>query len=236
MIRALEQINLLSTKMLALDDDAREGFGSVLSEVALNARHQQDGPQPSQQALVVEMIRRSLRWWREVGHDRHYSQRCTARVVRCLRAAHEDERWWLDEDEHDEPLQEAFNVLYELLGILADMPDIQQDFLCSRIECIGRDFQHGHGPGEGDYLDLSLLWGTFDAHSYDDLVYGLLAWCHESDNYRNVSEVCGWLFGCLPDTPQVRQILEQGIADANKSERLRERFNWIYSRQFNRNI
>ena len=215
--------------MLALDDDAREGFGSVLSDIAVEARHQHGAPQPNQRALVVEKIRRSLRWWREVGHDRHYSQRCTAQVERCLQAA-------LGEHGDDELLKETFKVLYDVLGMVEGMPDIQQEFLCSRIESIVRDFQHrhGHGPGEGDNLDLDALWVTFDVHSYSDFVYRLLSWCYESDNYHDVSEVCGWLFGCLPDTEQVRRILQQGIANISKSERLRERFEWIYSRQFNR--
>ena len=225
---ALQQINLLYESMLALDDDAREGFGSALSEIAIDVRHQHRAPQPNPQGFVIEKLNRSLEWWRQVGHDRHYSQRCTAQVERCLQAA-------LGVGGDDGLLSNSINILYAILENLAAMPDDQKEFLGSRIESIGRDFQHRQELGDGDHIDLHALWIAFDAHDYPDFVFQLLFWCYEGDDYHVVSEVCGWLFGCLPATPEVEQMLQTGISDATKSERLRERFEWIYTRQFNRN-
>ncbi|NBO66780.1 MAG: hypothetical protein EBU88_18375 [Acidobacteria bacterium] len=228
MEQALYQINQLSESIRALDDDAREGFGSALSDIAITARHQHRPVQPNQRALVIEQIRHSLRWWLDVGDDRHYSQRCTAQVQRCLQAA-------LGAGENDHLLKGSFDILYAILEHLAAMPDDQREFLSSRIESIGRDFQHRHGPGDWDGINLHTLWSEFGVNNYPDFVCKLLSWCYEGDDYQVVSEICGWLFGCLPATQEVEQILQTGISDITKSERLRERFEWIYTRQFNRN-
>ena len=205
----------------------REGFASELRSIAIEASHSYRRDDTHARSLVIDCIRRSLRWWREVGHDRHYSEHCTAQVVKCLQAAERT-------PDANEALATTYDVLIELLEHIFNLPTDEKCFLTSYIESMANDCRHAVSLRNDNALNLLSLWEQFQANSYPEFVHRLLVWCYDNDNYHHVSDACGWLFGSLPVTNEIRQILEKGIGDCSKSERLRERFQWIYSRHFNR--
>jgi len=223
----LQLINILSQRIIELDGNMREGFASELRSIAIEASHSYRRDDTHARSLVIDCIRRSLRWWREVGHDRHYSEHCTAQVVKCLQAAERT-------PDANEALATTYDVLIELLEHIFNLPTDEKCFLTSYIESMANDCRHAVSLRNDNALNLLSLWEQFQANSYPEFVHRLLVWCYDNDNYHHVSDACGWLFGSLPVTNEIRQILEKGIGDCSKSERLRERFQWIYSRHFNR--
>lgn len=221
----LELLQDLSQRISLLDPGAAEGFGEQLHTIAIEARHPHNHGELDARNLVVNCVQRSLQWWHEVGHDRHYSQRCTAQVEQFLQAANGPAG-------ANVALAEAFDALVTLLSRIFDLPDNEREFLASHIESMGNDIRHRNGHGDNDSMNLLVLWNQFCSTSYSEFVQHLLTWTYDNDDYQTVSHVCGCLYGQLPETEAVKNILLKGIWDVQKSKRLRERFFWCFNHHF----
>jgi len=224
----LKLLHELSNKIATINEQFAEGFGSELVEIANEARHPHwhgEVGAVGARGLVIDCIQRSLAWWREVGNDRHYSQRCTAQVEECFQAAN-------GAAGANVALKEAFDALVTFLSRTFDLSDNERGFLAEHIKSMGNDIHHRNRHGDNESIDLLVLWNQFGSTSYSDFVLHLLTWTYDNDDYQKVSYVCGCLFGHFPETDSVKKILLKGIWDVQKSNRIRERFFWCFNHHF----
>ena len=70
------------------------------------------------------------------------------------------------------------------------------------------------------------------ASCYEQFVVNALQTTYESDEYNHISDVCGALYGSCPKREEIKAILLKGFLDTKKSNRLRERFFWVFNYTF----
>ena len=128
----------------------------------------------------------------------------------------------------------TFKRMEELFNSIQSLPDLERRFICEYIEDACRDLGHGHT--NGDHLNLQTFWQQNQVRSFEELAKSLLEWVYNNDNYHDVSKVTGLLYGSLPKTIDCEKILLKGVLNPNKSNRLRERFFWVFNYNFKESV
>lgn len=123
------------------------------------------------------------------------------------------------------------NALDELYSAIASLSDDAAKFFGSCIEDASRELRHRHCDPENPFWIVD-IYRKRGASSFEELALQALQEAYDLDNHRLVSDVCGSLYGTAPKTGAVRQILRRGILDSTKSNRLRERFFWVFNYGF----
>jgi hypothetical protein len=129
-------------------------------------------------------------------------------------------------------MRDTLHKIEEMLQAISQLQEDEVEFFSSYLQHAShelRHFQYGHIQ---ERLKLGELWDQFRSTSYPEFVQDLLSWCYLNDDYNSVSHVCGLLYGPLPETEEIEQILLKGIWDRQKSNRLRERFFWCFNYHF----
>lgn len=228
MRNALIKVEELRKIISSLPGDEIDFLSDLMHDVfreMTHFRHRHEHPN-SVGEIIPNCLRRSLRWWLEVGNDRHYSQKNIKQFENAF-----DILAKLDFSKQEHGLPGALNKISVILRTVSSLPEDEIEFLSSYLSDRAHSMRH-HSGGKPDELNLLALWDQFGPGSYAQFIYKLLVWTYENDEYRTVSEVCGCLFGSLPETDEIRQILLKGIWDTTKSNRLRERFFWCFGHHF----
>ena len=129
-------------------------------------------------------------------------------------------------------MRNALEKMTELINAVTHLQEDEAEFIASYLQDISHELRHLHHGHNHELLDLSALWNQFGSASYSEFVKQLLKMIYENDDYHTVSRVCGCLYGPLPETEAIKEILLTGIWDTQKSNRLRERFFWCFNYHF----
>ncbi len=129
-------------------------------------------------------------------------------------------------------MKRSLELIQELVVSVRNENEDVAKFLAIYLEDVARNLSHGHHHNENDALNLKELYSRFKPKSLADFARSLFEWAYASDNYHDVSEVCGLLYASTPRTNEIAAVLEKGIFDKSKSNRLRERFFWVFNYNF----
>ena len=128
-------------------------------------------------------------------------------------------------------IKKVINTLDELYSDMGNLPESPKSFFGSWLEQISRDMRYGNRVSPNNPWILTFL-NSVEINGYEDLIEKLLQKAYDSDENMIVSEVTGTLFDNCPKSDNVKEIFLNGIFDRQKSNRLRERFFWVFNHDF----
>lgn len=129
-------------------------------------------------------------------------------------------------------LSRVLNALDEVYSAIASLSDGAAEFFGSCIEDASRKLRHRHRIDPENPFWIIDIYRKRGASSFEELALQALREAYDLDDHRLVSDVCASLYGTAPKTDAVKQILTRGIFDSTKSNRLRERFFWVFNYRF----
>lgn len=226
MRHALAMTQEIICQVAQLNDDEIDFFSNFIRDVSHDLRRIHHNDADDERTIMADRIRRSLRWWHNVGHDRHYSQKCISQLERALSVIEQE-----NPGQSDLELKSVFIKMEALLQTLRQLDEYEIEFVSSYLQDLSHKIRHFDENNEHN-LNLVNLWDEFHADSFLDFTYKLLSWTYHGDDYGIVSDVCSWLYGSLPETQEIKNILIKGIWNIQKSNRLRERFFWCFNHHF----
>jgi hypothetical protein len=122
--------------------------------------------------------------------------------------------------------------LEELIKGIKQLPKNERAFLADHLGDLSRDLERMRDYRIEDHINLSRLYQESHADNFSQFAFFLLEKCMESDDNRFVSQITSCCHRNLPEEDVIRDLLLQGIFDTTKSNRLRERFFWLFRSQF----
>jgi hypothetical protein len=129
-------------------------------------------------------------------------------------------------------MKQTLEKINQLLNSIDELNEVEQAFITNYLEDISRLYRYRGGHQGPETLDLLELYNFSKSKNIFDFAFFLLEKAYTEDDNFIVSEISGLLRGNCPINNQIESILLKGIEDTSKSNRLRERFFWIYNYDF----
>lgn len=129
-------------------------------------------------------------------------------------------------------MEQTLKKMQDLIESMHELDSKTVGFLSSYFEDIIRELKYHPLEKVKNRYQLHTLYKDCNSDSYADFILCLLQKCYNLDDYDFTSRVCGYCFGNLPNDNRIKDLLLKGIKDTNKSNRLRERFFWIFNHDF----
>jgi len=131
-------------------------------------------------------------------------------------------------------MKQTLEKLDELIKSINTLNENEQVFILKYLEDLSRNFRYKRRFENEGFLNLLELYTSSRSENIYDFAFFLLERAYNEDNHSFISEITGLLRGNCPVNNQIADLLLKGIEDTSKSNRLRERFFWIYNYDFKR--
>lgn len=115
---------------------------------------------------------------------------------------------------------------------IRETSELEIDFILDYLRDFSHDFKYRRKFEKEDEKTLYDLFIESNATNLAEFAIYHLEKAYQIDENRYVSDICGMLRGNCPIDIRIENILEKGIKDISKSNRLRERFFWVYDYGF----
>ena len=126
-------------------------------------------------------------------------------------------------------ISRVVNALDELSSAIASLPDDVAEFFVNCIENASRELRHHRDRDRDNPFWIINIYREQGASSFVELALKSLQSAYDLDDHGFVYDVCSSLYGTVPKTDAIKEILMKGIFDTAKSNSLRERFFWVFN-------
>lgn len=154
MKNALEKIEDLLHAAAKLQNDEKEFLSSYLQDISHDLVHGHAGHANAAEEIMANCLKRSLRWWRDVGYDRPNTNQFIEHIQNALEIV-------------TNPAQvgphHVLNLTRAIVEAIMPLPEDERGFLSSYLRDVAQELLHNYGHN-ADRLSFFALWNQFGSN------------------------------------------------------------------------